>query len=41
MSESFRPDGYNAVSPYLVDEDKRGGVRDAGGATWWIATKVE
>jgi len=22
------------------DEDKRGGVRDAGGTTWWIATKV-
>lgn len=21
------------------DEDKRGGVRDAGGTTWWIATK--
>ncbi|WP_437549822.1 VOC family protein [Sorangium sp. So ce327] len=24
-----------------ADEDKRGGVRDAGGTTWWIATKVE
>jgi len=23
------------------DEDKRGGVRDAGGTTWWIGTKVE
>ena len=23
------------------DPDKRGGVRDAGGTTWWIATKVE
>jgi len=23
------------------DEDKRGGVMDAGGTTWWIATKVE
>ncbi len=23
------------------DEDKRGGVRDSGGTTWWIATKVE
>lgn len=22
------------------DEDKRGGVRDAGGTTWWIATKM-
>ena len=23
------------------DEDKRGGVQDAGGTTWWIATKLE
>jgi uncharacterized glyoxalase superfamily protein PhnB len=23
------------------DADKRGGVRDAGGTTWWIGTKVE
>ena len=23
------------------DADKRGGVMDAGGTTWWIATKVE
>ena len=23
------------------DEDTRGGVKDAGGTTWWIATKVE
>lgn len=22
------------------DEDKRGGVRDASGTTWWIATRV-
>ena len=22
------------------DDDRRGGVRDAGGTTWWIATKV-
>jgi PhnB protein len=22
------------------DEDKRGGVRDDGGTTWWIATRV-
>lgn len=22
------------------DEDRRGGVRDAGGTTWWIATRV-
>jgi uncharacterized glyoxalase superfamily protein PhnB len=23
------------------DPDKRGGVKDAGGTTWWIATKVQ
>jgi PhnB protein len=23
------------------DEDKRGGGKNAGGTTWWIATKVE
>lgn len=23
------------------DKDKRGGVKDAGGTTWWIATKVD
>jgi uncharacterized glyoxalase superfamily protein PhnB len=23
------------------DDDKRGGVKDAGGTTWWIATKVK
>jgi uncharacterized glyoxalase superfamily protein PhnB len=22
------------------DEDKRGGIKDAGGVTWWIATRV-
>jgi uncharacterized glyoxalase superfamily protein PhnB len=22
------------------DPDKRGGVRDAGGTTWWIGTRV-
>jgi PhnB protein len=22
------------------DEDKRGGVRDSGGTTWWISTRV-
>ena len=22
------------------DEDKRGGVKDSGGTTWWLATKV-
>ena len=24
-----------------ADEDKRGGVKDSGGTTWWISTKVE
>ena len=23
------------------DADKRGGVKDAGGTTWWMATKVD
>lgn len=23
------------------DADKRGGVKDAGGTTWWLATKME
>lgn len=23
------------------DADKRGGIQDAGGTTWWIATRVE
>lgn len=23
------------------DEDKRAGVKDAGGTTWWIATRIE
>jgi len=23
------------------DEDKRGGIKDVGGTTWWIATRVE
>ncbi len=23
------------------DQDKRGAVKDSGGTTWWIATKVE
>jgi uncharacterized glyoxalase superfamily protein PhnB len=23
-----------------ADEDKRGGVKDAGGTTWWIATRI-
>jgi PhnB protein len=24
-----------------ADADKRGGIKDAGGTTWWIATKVD
>jgi PhnB protein len=31
VQEPVRQDG---------DDDKRGGVKDAGGVTWWIATKV-
>lgn len=23
------------------DEDKRGGVKDSGGTTWWISTKID
>lgn len=23
------------------DEDKRGGIKDTGGTTWWIGTRVE
>lgn len=23
------------------EDDKRGGIRDAGGTTWWIATRVK
>ncbi|HNP88609.1 MAG TPA: VOC family protein [Kouleothrix sp.] len=23
------------------DEDKRGGVKDAAGTTWWLATKID
>jgi uncharacterized glyoxalase superfamily protein PhnB len=23
------------------DENKRGGVKDSGGTTWWVSTKVE
>ena len=36
---------YGAVSvqPPIKkqDPDKRGGVKDAGGTTWWMATKVD
>jgi PhnB protein len=24
-----------------TDEDRRGGVKDSGGTTWWIATRME
>ena len=34
-----------AIMAYIIhqdeDEDKRGGVKDVGGTTWWIATKLE
>jgi PhnB protein len=37
--------GWGATSVQVPaqkeDEDKRGGVTDPGGTTWWIATKVE
>jgi PhnB protein len=34
--------GFSVQEPIKkADEDKRGGVKDAGGTTWWIATKVE
>jgi len=34
--------GKNVQDPVKrEDADKRGGVRDAGGTTWWLATKVE
>jgi len=33
--------GASAQEPVQKgDEDKRGGVTDAGGTTWWIATRV-
>jgi PhnB protein len=35
--------GAESVQPPTKkdDPDKRGGVRDAGGTTWWIATKID
>ena len=35
--------GAESVQPPLKkdDADKRGGVKDAGGTTWWIATKID
>ena len=34
--------GAESVQPPVQkgDEDKRGGVKDVGGTTWWIATRV-
>lgn len=34
--------GAASIQPPIKkqDEDKRGGVKDPGGTTWWIATKV-
>lgn len=33
--------GADSVQPVTGDNpDKRGGVRDSGGTTWWIATMV-
>lgn len=33
--------GVSIQEPVQKDDpDKRGGVKDAGGTTWWIATKV-
>ena len=34
--------GTSVQEPVKKDDpDKRGGVKDAGGTTWWIGTKVE
>lgn len=34
--------GTSVQEPLKKDDaDKRGGVKDAGGTTWWIATKME
>ena len=35
--------GAESVQPPVKkdDADKRGGVKDSGGTTWWISTKVE
>ena len=34
--------GVSVQEPVKKDDaDRRSGVRDAGGSTWWIATKVE
>jgi uncharacterized glyoxalase superfamily protein PhnB len=34
--------GFSVQAPVKKDDaDRRGGVMDEGGTTWWIATKVE
>jgi uncharacterized glyoxalase superfamily protein PhnB len=35
--------GANSVQEPIrkADEDKRGGVQDPGGTTWWISTRAE
>jgi hypothetical protein len=39
---ALRAGGTSVQEPVKKqDEDKRGGVKDPGGTTWWIATKVE
>ncbi len=39
--QALAADAQSVQEPARIeDEDKRGGVRDAGGTTWWIATKM-
>jgi len=33
--------GKSIAEPAKKDADKRGGVQDPGGTTWWLATQVE
>lgn len=38
---ALRAGGSSVLAPVKKqDPDKRGGVRDAGGTTWWIGTRV-
>ncbi len=51
MNDTYKPNGYSSLSPYLTvdgavsvkkgNENKRAGVKNAGGTIWWIVTKVE
>lgn len=46
VDESYRralaAGGFSVQEPAKKeDADRRGGVRDAGGSTWWIATLVD